>query len=266
MNSTGTVQNQNYLAFSNEKKRFPEPAKLNGTYESKAGAYNCLEGVGTQFLTNFQPGDYVYINSAEIVRQIDHIQSDTRIFINLPVNNIEVQFTPANVEIGDIFTITMPDKSTVSFTATVATVANVTAGLFTAWGLLTVGVFNGFTPLDNTTNFQITSKNPWLAVDPFKIATAAVDGGGTDDQTLSLAVTDNGGITSEDVWRFPDELYREWSILNSGATNITLSTAIGDKQTIKPDSFVESKDVGAFGPLVVDGSSSDFSFLGSGGR
>jgi hypothetical protein len=47
-------------------------------------------------------------------------------------------FTPANVEIGDTFTLTLKDEAgatiaTVSFVATVATVANVTAGLSAAW-------------------------------------------------------------------------------------------------------------------------------------
>jgi hypothetical protein len=40
-------------------------------------------------------------------------------------------FTPANVNIGNVFTLTCNGK-TVSYTATVATVANVTAGLLAA--------------------------------------------------------------------------------------------------------------------------------------
>jgi trimeric autotransporter adhesin len=63
--------------------------------------------------------------------------------------------TPANVEVGDVFTITINGK-TVSFTATATTVANVTAGLAAAWALATEAEFTEITASDQTTHLRLT--------------------------------------------------------------------------------------------------------------
>lgn len=104
-------------------------------------------------------------------------------------------FTPANVEVDDIFTLTVTglDGTTdsVSFTATAATVANVTAGLTTAWNNETGSLFTGITAADNTTNLTLTADTAGVA---FSVASSTTDGGGTDDQTLTRAATTaNGG-------------------------------------------------------------------------
>ena len=99
-------------------------------------------------------------------------------------------FTPANVEINDIFTLTVTGGDgrthSVSFTATAATVANVTDGLTTAWNAETNTLCTPITAADNTTNLTLTADT---AGNGFSVASSATDGGGTDDQTLTRAAT-----------------------------------------------------------------------------
>lgn len=98
-------------------------------------------------------------------------------------------FTPANVEIGDVFTLTAtgPDGSTkaISFTATAATVANVTAGLAAAWNASTDPRCTPVTAADATTYLTLTADTPGV---PFSVASSATDGGGTNTQTLARTV------------------------------------------------------------------------------
>jgi hypothetical protein len=105
------------------------------------------------------------------------------------------RFTPANVEIGDIFTLaaTGQDGSTaaVSFTATVATVANVTAGLVAAWNASTNPLHTPITAADATTSLTLTADTAGV---PFSVASSTTDGGGANTQTLPrTAVTANRG-------------------------------------------------------------------------
>lgn len=99
--------------------------------------------------------------------------------------------TPANVEIGDVFMLTINNKS-VSFTAAAATVANVTAGLVAAWNASTEPEFAEITASDETTRIDLTADT---AGKPFTVTATATDGGGTDDQTLTVgaASTTNSG-------------------------------------------------------------------------
>lgn len=99
-------------------------------------------------------------------------------------------FTPANVEVDDIFTLTVTglDGTTfvVNFTATAATVANVTAGVTAAWNSSTNSLTTPITAADNTTNLTLTADT---AGDAFTVASTETDGGGTDDQTFTRAAT-----------------------------------------------------------------------------
>jgi hypothetical protein len=111
----------------------------------------------------------------------------------LPVAQVD-SFTPANVETTDIFTLTCNGRS-VSFTATAATVANVTAGLTTAWNASTEVEHTELTASDQTTYMDLTSDTAGV---PFTVTASTTDGGGTDDQTLTrAAVTANAG---PNVW------------------------------------------------------------------
>ena len=99
-------------------------------------------------------------------------------------------FTPANVEIGDIFTLTVTglDGTThaVSFVATAATVANVTAGLVAAWNNDTDALCPPITGADNTPTLPLTADTAGTA---FSVASTAVNGGAADTQTLTRAAT-----------------------------------------------------------------------------
>jgi len=104
-------------------------------------------------------------------------------------------FTPADVEVDDIFTLTVTgfdgSSHSVNFTATAATVANVTAGLESAWNDETHALCTPITAADNTTNLTLTADTAGVA---FKVASTTTDGGGTDDQTLTReATTKNEG-------------------------------------------------------------------------
>ena len=93
--------------------------------------------------------------------------------------------TPANVESTDIFALIINGKS-VTFTASAATVANVTAGLTAAWNISTVPEFMEVTAVDSTTHVTLTADTPGK---PFTVTATATDGGGTDTQTLAIAIT-----------------------------------------------------------------------------
>jgi len=95
----------------------------------------------------------------------------------------EWRATPANVEVGDVFTLTCAGVS-VSFTATAATVANVTAGLTAAWNASTHPAHEEVTAVDDTTWVTLTADD---AGNPVVIAGSATNGGATDDQTLTVA-------------------------------------------------------------------------------
>lgn len=94
------------------------------------------------------------------------------------------KLTPANVEVGDIFTATINGK-TVSFVATATTVANVTAGLTAAWNASTAGEFQEITATDSTTHITLTANE---AGKPFTVTSAATNGGAADTQTLTRAL------------------------------------------------------------------------------
>jgi len=143
-------------------------------------------------------------------------------------------FTPANVEVDDIFTLTITafDGKTcaVSFTATATTVANVTAGLTAAWNASKNPLCTPVTAADNTTNLTLTADTAGVA---FSVAATTTNGGGTDDQTLTrAATTKNEGpndYSSVDNWSLgavpaaTDDVYIEgatvlYGLSQSGAT------------------------------------------------
>jgi len=107
----------------------------------------------------------------------------------------EDRFTPANVEIGDVFTLTATGEdgttAAVSFTATEATVANVTAGLTAAWNASTHAFHTPVTASDQTTYIKLLADTAGV---PFYVAGTTTDGGGANTQTLSrTATTANSG-------------------------------------------------------------------------
>lgn len=96
-----------------------------------------------------------------------------------------VTATPENVEIGDVFTLSLGSRS-VSFTAAAATVANVTAGLFAAWQANNLPEFQEITASDNTTHLSFLADT---AGKDFVLTSSTSDGGMTNDQALVIATT-----------------------------------------------------------------------------
>lgn len=107
--------------------------------------------------------------------------------------------TPASVTIGNIFTVTINGKA-ISFTATAATVANVTAGLVNAIQSATsYPEFGEVTAADNTTNLTLTANT---AGTPFTQTSSAATGAGTPGCTLVTSTTTaNSG---PNVWNLAD--------------------------------------------------------------
>lgn len=93
------------------------------------------------------------------------------------------KFTPANVGIGDIFTLTINGKS-ISFTATAATVANVTAGLTALWTASLIPEFTRITARDATTYIDLTAKE---IGEPFTATSGHTDGDATATETITGA-------------------------------------------------------------------------------
>lgn len=97
--------------------------------------------------------------------------------------------TPANVEIGDVFTATFTDEkitAAVAFTATAATVANVTAGLAAAIAADTREIVRRVTPSDQTTYLRLTAVTSGR---PFTVTPSTTNGGAADTQTLTATVS-----------------------------------------------------------------------------
>jgi len=97
---------------------------------------------------------------------------------------------PANVEIGDIFTLTY-GAFVATFTATVATVANVVAGLTSDWNATQP---DGIVAYDMGTELLLIAPSSAIT---FTVVGGATDGGGADTQTLSVAVTSPGGTAPD---------------------------------------------------------------------
>jgi hypothetical protein len=101
-------------------------------------------------------------------------------------------FTPATVEIGDIFTLTRTGENgstaAISFTATAATAANVAAGLVAAWNASTNALITPITASGSST-VVLTADTAGV---PFSVAGTTTDGGGTNTQTLTRAATTAG--------------------------------------------------------------------------
>lgn len=96
----------------------------------------------------------------------------------------ESRATPAVVETGDIFRIKVNGVTIAEFTATAATVANVTAGLTTAWNASTHPYKTTITATDRTTYVELLAdEGGW----PFTVTSQTVNGGAADTQTLTIS-------------------------------------------------------------------------------
>lgn len=134
----------------------------------------------------------------------------TRLYrgVNAAIKQVDTA-TPANVGVADVFTLTLTDYrgyiDSIAFTATAATVANVTAGLValandakanggdSPWTLVTAS--------DQTTYMDVTADAGGFG---FTLAATEADGDANDTQThIRAAVTANSGpgvYTDTDNW------------------------------------------------------------------
>lgn len=98
--------------------------------------------------------------------------------------------TPANVEVGDQFSLTINGKS-ISYTAAAATVADVVAGLADAVSDSDLPEFEEVQATDTASEVTLVARTPGV---PLSIAASTVNGGGADTQTLTIAeVTPSSG-------------------------------------------------------------------------
>jgi len=99
-------------------------------------------------------------------------------------------FTPATVEVDDVFTLTATgyDGSSVAitYTATAATAADVVDGLVAAWNASTHALCTPITAADANDVMTLTADT---AGDAFSVASTESDGGGNDTQTFTRAAT-----------------------------------------------------------------------------
>jgi len=98
-------------------------------------------------------------------------------------------FTPATIEIDDVFTLTVTGfdgtSDTVNYTAVDTSATTVSGALIAAWNAKTESLFTGITA-SGTATVILTADTAGVA---FKVASSAVDGGGTDTQTFTRAAT-----------------------------------------------------------------------------
>src|SRR6185436_10404547 len=94
-------------------------------------------------------------------------------------------FTPVNVEVGDIFTLNVTGRSgataSVSYTAQVATAADVTSGLLAAWNASTNPLIASITAANIGGTIKLTGKQVGM---PFTAGASASNGGADDTQAL----------------------------------------------------------------------------------
>ena len=93
--------------------------------------------------------------------------------------------TPANVGVGDIFTLAINGK-TIAYTATVNTVANVTAGITALWNASVIPEFAEITAADANTAVTLTHNTPGV---PFTVTGTTTDGNSSNTQTLTVNTT-----------------------------------------------------------------------------
>ena len=74
-----------HAAYANVKETFPEStAATSGTISILIGDLKKVVGVGTVFLTDFNVGDYIWITTADDLRRISSIASDTEMTLQFP--------------------------------------------------------------------------------------------------------------------------------------------------------------------------------------
>ena len=124
------------------------------------------------------------------------------------------RLTPATVEIGDTFTVTINGKS-ITVTATAATVANVVSLLVTAIENSTIAEFQEITATEEGSPGTAILLTANTAGVPF-VATGSASNGGASG--LSITTTVGGGAAASEVqtWTIPGDLSGSWKVSFGG--------------------------------------------------
>ena len=124
--------------------------------------------------------------------------------------------TPANVAIGNTFTVTINGKS-ITFTATVGTVANVTAGLSALLAASTIPEFAEITWADATTAITATAKTAGY---PFTNTSSASGGTATLTTAITTASAGPNDWSSANNWSLGTVPAATNDVIVSGAVSI----------------------------------------------
>ena len=146
------------------------------------------------------------------------------------------RITPAVVEIGDTFTVTMNGKS-ITVTATAATVANVLTLMVAAIAASTIPEFLELTAANATTSLTLTANTAGV---PFVVTSSASNGG---FGGVSVSTTTQGGAAATSVQAFtvPSGATGTWTVAFGGqvtaaqamsASAATIQTALEGLSTI----------------------------------
>jgi hypothetical protein len=146
--------------------------------------------------------------------------------------------TPANVNIGNTFTLTINGRA-ITYTAAAATVADVTAGIVALVAASLIPEFSEVTAADNTTNVTLTANTPGK---PFTQTSSA--SGGTATFTTSATTANSGPnnwdvagnwsggsvpVSSDDVYIPPDSSDILYGLAQSAVALTSLTVALGVK-------------------------------------
>ena len=128
------------------------------------------------------------------------------------------RITPATVEIGDTFTVTINGKS-ITVTATAATVANITALMTAAIAASDIPEFQEVTAADATTSLTLTANTAGV---PF-VVTSSASNGGSAGVAVTTTTAGSPAASSVQAWTIPNYT-GYWTVTYAGQTTANLGT------------------------------------------
>ena len=128
------------------------------------------------------------------------------------------RITPATVEIGDTFTVTINGKS-ITVTATAATVANVIALMVAAIDGTDIAEFLEITASDDTTSLLLTANTAGV---PF-VVTSSASNGGFGGVAVTTTTQGSAAASSVQAWTIPN-FTGYWTATYAGQTTANLGT------------------------------------------
>jgi hypothetical protein len=125
------------------------------------------------------------------------------------------------IEVGDVFTLSDKDgNELVNYTAAAGTVADVTAGLETAWNASTNAICVKYTATDNTTHLVLAADT---AGDWYEVVPTTTNGGAADTQTMIITHTPARPATAAPTWEPFDSFT---GTIDEGGSSIGVVTSL----------------------------------------